>query len=230
MAMSKHIMIVEDESITQQCLKDMLVYYAVETIECYDNAEDAFSALKSSRCEMILMDINIKGSTDGIQFARKILQCKPLPIIFISAHSDEVTIQEALELSPYGFITKPFSVSHLAQTLEAAYTKSLLQEKKDVQEDDLLRIDTHYAYSKSLKKLYKDDQEIKLSSKHIKLIDILCRNIDHTVDTAILRSEIWGNSDKAESILRTLVYSLRKQLPDLPLVSYSKVGYAMKRA
>ena len=230
MLMPKHIMIVEDERITRQCLQDMLECYAVETIECYDNAEDAYTALKSSQCEMILMDININGTTDGIQLARKILQHKTLPIIFMSAHNEEDTIEEALDLSPYGFITKPFFVNVLAQTLKVAYTKFLSPENKYRQEEDLVRIDTHYTYSRSLKKLYKGDQEVKLNSKHIKLIDILCRNIDHTVDYATLRAEIWDNDDKAESILRTLVYSLRKQLPDLPLVSYSKVGYAMKRA
>ena len=232
MQLPKHIMIVEDETITQRYLKDILGHYAVETIECYDNAEDAYNALKTSSCEMILMDINIKGSIDGIQLARKILQHHTLPIVFITAHSDQDTFQEVLDLSPYGFIAKPFSAKDVEMVLQVAYKRFLSQESKKTQEEegDHIVIDKHYTYSKSLKKLYKDDKEVKLNSKHIKLIDILCRNIDHTVDYATLRAEIWDNSDIAESALRTLVYSLRKQLPDLPLASYSKVGYSIKRA
>jgi len=231
MQLPKYIMVVEDETITQRYLKDILGHYAVETVECYDNAEDAYSALKTSKCEMILMDINIKGSIDGIQLARKILQHYTLPIVFITAHSDQDTFQEVLDLSPYGFIAKPFSAKDVEMILQVAYKRFLAQEgsHQKEEESDHIRIDAHYTYSKSLKKLYRDDQEVKLNSKHRKLIDILCRNIDHTVDYATLRAEIWENSDIAESALRTLVYSLRKQLPDLPIVSYSKVGYAIKK-
>lgn len=232
MRLPKHVMIVEDETITQRYLKDILNHYDVETVLCYDNAEDAYHAVKDSKCEMILMDINIKGSVDGIQLSRKILQQYNIPIVFITAHSDQDTFQEVLDLSPYGFITKPFSAKDIEMTLQVAYKRFLSQHTQVRKEEpsDQVQIDTHYTYSKSLKKLYKDGEEIKLNSKHLMLVDILCRNIDHTVGYDTLRSGIWDNEEIAESALRTLVYSLRKQLPDLPLISHSKVGYAIKRA
>ncbi len=231
MPFPKHIMIVEDEIITQRYLKDILKQYAVTTIECYDNAEDAYRELKNSSAEMILMDINIKGSTDGIQLARKILQQHALPIIFISAHSDQETFKEVLDLSPYGFIAKPFSAKDVELTLQVAYKRFLSQGGKqgDGESMDSIQINEHYVYSKSLKKLYRDDREVVLNNKHAKLIDILCRNIGHTVDYVALRTEIWENGEIADSALRTLVYSLRKYLPDFPIVSYSKVGYSVKK-
>jgi DNA-binding response OmpR family regulator len=226
-------MIVEDETITQRYLRDILTHYGVESVECFDNAEEAYESLKGSACEMILMDINIKGSVDGIQLSRKILQQRAIPIVFITAHSDKDTFQEVLDLSPYGFIAKPFSAKDVEMTLQVAYKRFLAQQDKDLStehKEDHILIDAHYAYSKSLKRLYKNDREVTLNSKHLKLVDILCRNIDNTVDYTTLQSEIWGDGEVADSALRTLVYSLRKQLPDLPLVSYSKVGYSIKRS
>ncbi|HIP29004.1 MAG TPA: response regulator, partial [Sulfurovum sp.] len=103
------VLIIEDEAITQRYLKDILGQYNLECVDCYDNAKDALAHIKTKKYEMILMDINIKGSMDGIQLAREILRTRTIPIIFITAHSDNDTFQEVLELSPYGFISKPFS-------------------------------------------------------------------------------------------------------------------------
>ena len=85
MILPNHIMIVEDEAITQRYLKEILEQRDVHISGCFDNAEDAIEALKNTPCEMILMDINIKGAMDGIQLARYILRTYTLPIVFISA-------------------------------------------------------------------------------------------------------------------------------------------------
>ncbi len=233
MPFPKHMMVVEDEVITQRYLRDILKQYNVETIECYDNGEDAYKAVKNSSCEMILMDINIKGNIDGIQLARKILQLHAIPVIFITAHSDHETFQEVLDLSPYGFIAKPFSAKDIETVVQVAYKRFLSQgsdgkAKTKKEQSEILVINEHYSYDKSLKKLYRDQEEVKLNGKQKRLVDILCKNLDRTVEYEVLRAEIWEDNSVAESALRTLIYSLRKQLPDLPIVSYSKVGYAIQ--
>jgi len=228
-----HILIVEDEVITQRYLKDILAHYQVEKTTSVDDAEGALDALRKEVYDMVLMDINIKGSVDGIQLAQKILDRYTLPIVFISAHSDQETFQEALELSPYGFIAKPFSGKDVEMTLQVAYKRYLAHKKsvsaKELEKStDTVVISKHYRYSKTSKTLYCDDEAVKLSNKHKMLLDVLCRNLNITVDYMTLVTAIWGNEEVSGSALRTLVYSLRKQLPDLPLVSYSKVGYALK--
>ncbi len=112
MALPKNIVIVEDEVITQRHLQDILSQHQVNVSGCFDNAADTIEALDHIVCDMILMDINIKGPVDGIQLAKKILETQPLPIIFITAHNDDATLEELLELAPYGFISKPFSTCH----------------------------------------------------------------------------------------------------------------------
>jgi len=233
MIFPQNIVIVEDETITQRYLQDIFAQYDVTVSGCFDNAADTIEALKSVECDMILMDINIKGSVDGIQLAKEILKTYDFPIVFITAHNDDETFQEVLELSPYGFIEKPFSRKDIVFTLQLAYQRYLSHEKNSKVESanqprEYLILNEHYSYSRALKILYYDDQPVKLSSKQSKLLEVLIQNINHTVGYDVLTSAIWGDDTVADSALRTLVYYMRKTLPDLPLLSYSKIGYSIE--
>ncbi|PHS33999.1 MAG: hypothetical protein COA92_02890 [Sulfurovum sp.] len=228
------VLIIEDEAITQRYLKDILGQYSLENIDCYDNAKDALAHMKTKKYDMILMDINIKGSMDGIQLAREILRTRTVPIIFITAHSDDETFQEVLELSPYGFIAKPFSAKDVEVALQLGYKRFLAHKEKvniEVAEEmnDRIEITEHYIYSRTEKTLYYDDAPVKLNAKQTILIEMLSTNLNNSVDYDSLTMALWENDYIADSALRTLVYSIRKLLPDLPISSHSKVGYSLNR-
>jgi len=229
------VLIIEDEAITQRYLKDILGQYNLECVDCYDNAKEALAHIKITKYEMILMDINIKGSMDGIQLSREILRTRNIPIIFITAHSDTETFQEVLELSPYGFIAKPFSSQDVEMALQLAHKRFLLQQEK-VEEEifeeniEMVDISKHFVYSKADKILFHDDVPVNLNTKQTILIDILCKNINNSVDYDTLTLAIWENDYIADSALRTLVYSIRKLLPELPIMSHSKVGYSLTKS
>ncbi len=233
MVFPNNIVIVEDETITQRYLQDIFAQYDVTVSGCFDNAVDTIEALKSIDCDMILMDINIKGSVDGIQLAKDLLKKYDFPIVFITAHNDDETFQEVLELSPYGFIEKPFSRKDIVFTLQLAYQRYLSHEnnskvKPTNEIREYLILNEHYSYSRPLKILYHDDQPVKLSVKQSKLLEVLIKNVNHTVGYDVLTSAIWENDLVADSALRTLVYSVRKTFPDLPVFSYSKIGYSIE--
>ncbi|HEY9129007.1 MAG TPA: response regulator [Sulfurovum sp.] len=233
MALPRNVVIVEDEVITQRYLQDILSSNDIEVSGCFDNAIDTLEGLKDITCNMILMDINIKGSTDGIQLARKILQKYTFPVVFITAHNDDATLEELLELAPYGFINKPFSSKEVITTLKIAYKRYLIHTEvakvNTSQEPTDIAINEYYTYSLKSSALYYDGQTVKLNNKQNKLLEILSKNINNTVGYEILISQLWGEDDLiADSTLRTLVYSVRKLLPDLPIVSHSKVGYSLQ--
>jgi len=231
----QEIMIVEDEVITQRYLKNILEQYDIPTIECYDNAKEALENIRQNSYEMILMDINIKGSMDGIQLAREILRTKNVPIVFITAHNDTDTFQEVLELSPYGFIAKPFSSSDVEVAIQLAYKRYITfkennsSKKVDVEKKTEVDISEEYSYSFVDNKLYHLGILIKLNTKQNKLLEVLSKNINHVVGYDTLVDEIWGDNEISGSALRTLVYQIRKQLPDLPIVSHSKLGYSLTK-
>lgn len=232
MGLPQNIVIVEDEVITQRYLQDILTNNQVNVAGCFDNALDTLESLKTTHCDMILMDINIKGSMDGIQLARKILETYTFPIVFITAHNDDATLEELLELAPYGFISKPFSSKEILTTLKIAYKRYLIHSEvskaKSSDEPTDIIINKYYTYSQNVSVLYYDGQAVKLNKKQDKLIGILSKNINHTVGYDALISHLWDDDTVADSTLRTLVYSVRKLLPDLPIVSHSKIGYSLQ--
>ena len=233
MDLPENIVIVEDEVITQRHLQDILSQHKVNVSGCFDNAADMLASLNDTECDMILMDINIKGPVDGIQLAQKILETHPLPIIFITAHNDDATLEELLELAPYGFISKPFSSKEVLVTLKIAYKRYLIHTKTsnvkiiDESSTDIV-INKYYVYSPSVSMLYYDGQVVKLNKKQTMLIEILCKNVNTVVIYDTLIIHLWEDDTVADSTLRTLVYSVRKLLPDLPIVSHSKLGYSLQ--
>ena len=233
MGLPQNVVIVEDEVITQRYLQDILSSQDVKVSACFDNATDTLEGLKDLTCEMILMDINIKGSTDGIQLARKLLETYTFPVVFITAHNDDATLEELLELAPYGFISKPFSSKEVITTLKIAYKRYLIHSEvakvKSTEESTDIIINKYYRYSLKSSILYYDGQVVKLNNKQNRLVEILCKNINNTVGYEVLISNLWREDDCiADSTLRTLVYSVRKLLPDLPIFSHSIVGHSLQ--
>lgn len=229
----ENIVIVEDEVITQRHLQDILLQYEIHVSGCFDNAADTIEALDHIECDMILMDININGSIDGIQLARKILETHPLPIIFITAHNDDATLEELLELAPYGFIGKPFSSKEVMVTLTIAYKRYLVHTEvpkmpvSDASSTDIV-INKYYLYSQDLSLLYYDGESVKLNRKQRTLVELLSKNVNTIVSYDTIITHLWDDDTVADSTLRTLVYSLRKLLPDLPIISHSKMGYSLE--
>ena len=230
MILPKNIMIVEDEVITQRYLKEVLNQYEVNVTGCFDNAKEALEALKNISCDMVLMDININGAMDGIQLARKILQSYKLPIVFISAYSDDETLDEVLELSPYGFITKPFSSKEIHVSLQIAYKRFLMTHEVSVPAEiktvnELLVLNESYTFDLKRSALYYRKDLVKLNVNQNKCIEILAHKVNDVVTFDTLVSNIWGTDLISDSALRTLVYSIRKAVPGIPLYSHSKKGY-----
>jgi len=233
MTLPPNIVIVEDEIITQRYLQDIFKQFDVNVTGCFDNGLETIEALREIKCDLLLLDINIKGAMDGIQLARHILREKTLPIVFITAHNDDDTLEEILELAPYGFIGKPFSSKDIVVTLQIAYKRYLthsktydIKNKIEVELSDII-INEKYKYSQELSKLYDNNREVKLNKNQIELLDILVKNINRIVHYDALVNRIWEDDDIADSALRTLIYSLRKLLPDLPIISHSKMGYML---
>jgi len=105
--MGHSFLIVEDELLTAYFIKETLEDEGYKVIDYVKSASEARSILEHTHPDFILLDINIYGIKDGLQFAQSILD-KSIAIIFISAHSDKTTLHEAMNSVPYGFLIKPY--------------------------------------------------------------------------------------------------------------------------
>lgn len=110
---NKRIMIVEDENIIALDLKLRLSNLGYNVAAVVHTGEDAIKNAAILNPDLILMDVVLRGDMDGVQAAEKIKSIKDTPIIFITAYSDENTLQRAQRLSPFGYLIKPFNEREL---------------------------------------------------------------------------------------------------------------------
>lgn len=226
------VMIVEDEVVTQRYLKDVMLEQGISVSAAVDNGKDALAYFKEGYCELILMDINIKGAIDGLRLAKRILKEYDVCIIFLTAYSDDDTLDEAAELSPYGFIVKPFNPHDIRVAIKIGYKRFTVDNKeskmKAEKRSNEVIIMKNLTYNLTDKVLLQNGLPLNLSTREFKLIDILARNINNIVNDELIILEVWGGENANLVSLRTLIYKLRKRFPSLPLVTYSKMGYMLK--
>ncbi|MGZ7048003.1 MAG: PAS domain S-box protein, partial [Methanobacterium sp.] len=115
-----NILIVEDESITALGIKHKLerLGYSVAAVE--SSGEGAIKKTRELKPDIILMDIVLKGEMDGIEAAHEINHSFNIPIVYLTAYSDNSILERAKLTRPSGYITKPFSDADLKSAIEIA--------------------------------------------------------------------------------------------------------------
>jgi len=122
--MTGKVLIVEDEPIVALDLQQELEQFGCEVVCLAQSADEALMAVEESQPDLALMDLHIVGSLDGIQTARLLRDAYQVPSIFLTAYSDDVTIERAVREMPYGYLIKPFQARELKATLQVALHKA----------------------------------------------------------------------------------------------------------
>lgn len=114
---SVRILIVEDDMIIGANLSLQLVNLGYEVTGIESRGEEALAHALANTPDIILMDINLKGTLNGIETVSAIQNKKNIPIIYLTANSDEATFSKAKKTHPKAFITKPFNKLNLQRTI-----------------------------------------------------------------------------------------------------------------
>jgi AmiR/NasT family two-component response regulator len=122
--------VVEDEAIVAMGIKQKLEELDYQVIDIVYTGEDAVKTALETEPDLILVDIVLKGNMDGIEAASKIRKQLDVPIIYLTAYSDEEVLERARRTEPYGYIIKPFKKSELNANLEMAIYKHAKDKKK----------------------------------------------------------------------------------------------------
>ncbi|MDA3814312.1 MAG: response regulator [Candidatus Cloacimonetes bacterium] len=120
---SKTILIVEDEKIIAEDIKNTLLKFKYKIPEIISSGEKAIQKAKELKPDLILMDIMIEGKMNGIEAARQIYRDLEIPIVFLTAFADDNILEQAAESSPFGYLIKPFEDRELRATIEMAFYK-----------------------------------------------------------------------------------------------------------
>lgn len=116
----RRILVVEDEAIVAMDICNRLSRMGYEVSAIASSGEEAIERAKDGP-QLILMDILLKGKMDGIEAASHIRERLNIPVIFISAHSDDKTMQRAKLAGAKGHIIKPFDDMDLQNVIGAAF-------------------------------------------------------------------------------------------------------------
>lgn len=118
------VLIVEDQLLVAKDLKNKLEDHNFDVLPTIDNGEDAIEAAIKYSPDLIIMDIRLAGELDGIETASIIKKKQNIPIIYLSDHIDENTVDRAKKTFPANYLSKPYKIQDVLRALELAFFNS----------------------------------------------------------------------------------------------------------
>ena len=127
------ILVVEDEAIVAKEIQEKLQEsgYAVPVIVA--SGKEAIKEAGRIKPDLILMDIVLEGKIDGITAADSIMGSYDIPVVYITAHADDNTVERARKTHPFGYIVKPFTQKQLNSTIKVALTQRVERQEYKTQ-------------------------------------------------------------------------------------------------
>ena len=202
----------------------------------YHRAQNGAGALldaASCRPDVMLLDLGLPDM-DGVEVIRKIREWSNMPIIVVSARTEDTDKVSALDAGADDYLTKPFSVEELLARLRVAlrrvrYDTARPGPESSVYENGALKID----YAAGC--VYRDGAEIHLTPIEYKLLCVLAKNTGKVLTHNYLLNEVWGSPSASDTpSLRVFMATLRKKVeadPSHPeyIQTHIGVGYRMIR-
>ncbi|WP_406660354.1 response regulator [Methanolobus sp. ZRKC3] len=121
------ILVVEDENVVALELKKRLKRLGYQVSSVARSGKEAISKAEGFLPDLVIMDIRLKGDMDGIQAAQVIRENFSIPVVYLTAHSDDETLKRAKQTEPYGYILKPFEEDDLRTAIEIALYKHQME-------------------------------------------------------------------------------------------------------
>jgi PAS domain S-box-containing protein len=129
MTEEKQILVVEDNIIVAMDLQNTLTKLGYTVPAVVSSGEEAITKVEENNPDLVLMDINLYGKMDGIEAASKIHTFSDTPIIYLTAYTDEKTLERARITETYGYILKPFKERELQINIEIAFYKNRMEKE-----------------------------------------------------------------------------------------------------
>lgn len=226
------ILVVEDDNAVAKLMAATMESQDYQYRIASTGASAIMEAL-SYKPEVMILDLGLPD-TDGIEVIKKIRAWSNMPIIVVSARSEDNDKVSALDAGADDYLTKPFSVDELLARLRVAlrrvrYDRQRLSEESSVYENGGLRID----YAAGC--VYLDGSEIHLTPIEYKLLVLLAKNTGKVLTHNYILREVWGNPTASDmQSLRVYMATLRKKLEKSTsepkyIQTHIGIGYRMLR-
>lgn len=224
------ILVVEDDKPIRNLITTTLKTHDYRFIPA-TCGEEAIIEASSHNPDIILLDLGLPDM-DGVEVIKKIRSWSNVPVIVISARSEDEDKIEALDSGADDYLTKPFSVEELLARLRATQRRLAVMGNSandSVFTNGQLRID--YAAGCA----YIQDKELHLTPIEFKLLCLLSKNVGKVLTHTFITQRIWGSSWESDiSSLRVFMATLRKKIESEPnspqyIQTHIGIGYRMMR-
>ena len=225
------ILVVEDDPPIRNLIATTLKTHEYKYLLA-KNGEEAILQASSYAPDVVFLDLGLPD-IDGIEIIKRIREWSNMPIIVISARSEDEDKIEALDAGADDYLTKPFSVEELLARLRVMQRRiALLKSDSEINEKSVYtngRLKIDYAAGCA----YIEDAELKLTPIEYKLLCLLAQNTGKVLTHKYITQKIWGSAwDSNVASLRVFMATLRKKLEDENAsVVYSQthvgIGYRM---
>lgn len=225
------VLIVEDDQPVRNLITTTLKAHDYHYITAA-NGETAVIEAASHNPDMILLDLGLPD-IDGIEVIQRIRSWSNVPIIVISARSEDEDKIEALDMGADDYITKPFSVGELLARLRVAQRRLSLNGGAGMQESVFLNGQLMIDYAAGC--AYLNQNELHLTPIEYKILCLLAQNVGKVLTHKYITKNVWGNSwENNVGTLRVFMAALRKKLQtsaQMPqyIQTHVGIGYRMQK-
>lgn len=224
------ILVVEDDPSVKNLITTTLKAHDYRYLTA-PNGASAILEASSHNPDIVLLDLGLPD-IDGIEIIQKIRTWSNMPIIVISARSEDTDKIDALDKGADDYLTKPFSVEELLARLRVTQRRIMMMQNDSSSETAVftngqLRVD--YAAGCA----YLNEEELHLTPIEYKLLCLLSQNVGKVLTHTFITQKIWGSSwDNDVASLRVFMATLRKKIEKEPgspqyIQTHIGVGYRM---
>lgn len=227
------ILVVEDDAAVRNLVLTTLGSHSFNTLS-ESTGKGAIASVATNAPDVVLLDLGLPD-IDGIEVVRAVRSWSQMPIIVVSARSEDTDKIGALDAGADDYLTKPFSVGELLARIRTtlrrlSYLSDTSEREESVFENGELRID--YAAGVA----WLAGEELHLTPIEFKLLCLLSHNVDKVLTHSFILNEVWGSEHQTDlASLRVFMGTLRKKIESDPahpryIQTHVGVGYRMIRS
>ena len=204
------ILIVEDDSSVRNLITTTLETHDYKYLKA-PNGKSALMEASTHHPDIILLDLGLPD-IDGIEVIKRIRSWSNVPIIVISARSEDTDKIDALDSGADDYLTKPFSVEELLARLRVTQRRLASMENSGrTEQTEFINGEMKIDYAAG--SVFMNDEEIHLTPIEYKLLCLMARNVGKVLTHTYITNSIWGSSfDSDIASLRVFMATLRKKI------------------
>ncbi|MCP1308727.1 response regulator transcription factor [Paenibacillus tyrfis] len=230
MSINKKVLIIDDEEAILKLVATVLRKEGIEHVITATTAEDGFAQFQLKQPDLVLLDIMLPDG-EGYDVCRQIRAVSKVPILFLSAKTEEIDKILGFAIGGDDYITKPFSPKELAYRVKAQLRRADYMQSEAVK--DTVLTAGPFALDEQKAELLKNGTSIELKPKELRLMKYFLQNVNKVISKERLYDAVWGEDFIGiDNTVMVHIRRLREKIEEQPsqpryLVTVKGLGYKL---